>query len=107
MIDVAVHADGVILPVLAHARARLCAVLGERAGALRVAVTDPPEKGKANAAIQVLLAEVLSCPAQRITLVAGQTSRHKRFLVQGIALAELKRRLESIVAGADPRRPRP
>ncbi len=51
--------DGVVLPVLAHPGSKRDGILGERAGALRVAVTAPPEKGKANAAIQSVLADAL------------------------------------------------
>ena len=46
VIAVAPHAAGAILPVLAHAGARRNAILGERAGSLRVAVTSPPEPRK-------------------------------------------------------------
>ena len=60
-IAIVAHEDGSILPVVAQPGARRNAVLGERAGALRVAVTAPPDKGKANAAILALLAEVLGC----------------------------------------------
>ena len=51
MIELTPHAEGTILPVHAQPGARRNAILGERAGALRVAVTAAPEKGKANAAI--------------------------------------------------------
>jgi uncharacterized protein (TIGR00251 family) len=93
------HADGAVLPVLAHPGAKRNAILGERAGALRVAVTSPPEKGKANAAIQAVLAESLGCKAAQITLLAGGTSRQKRFVIAGIAREELNRRLATVLAG--------
>ncbi len=84
MIAVSAHASGVILPVLAHPGAKRNAILGERAGALRVAVTTPPERGKANEAIQTVLAQCLGIKAARITLISGATSRQKRFLIEGI-----------------------
>ncbi len=93
MIAVAAHPEGAILPVLAHAGARRNAILGERAGALRVAVTAPPERGKANEAIQAVLAEALGLKPGRISLIAGTTSRQKRFLLQGIDTAGLLLRL--------------
>jgi uncharacterized protein (TIGR00251 family) len=85
--------NGVLLPVLAHPGAKRNAILGERAGALRVAVTAPPDKGKANAAIQVVLAEALNCKPARIMLVSGATSRQKRFLIEGMTALQLQRRL--------------
>ena len=38
-------------------------------------MTAPPEKGKANVAIQSVLAEALGCKANQITLLSGETSR--------------------------------
>jgi uncharacterized protein len=97
MISLAPHADGVILPVLAQAGARRNAILGERAGALRVAVTAPPEKGKANEAIQAVLAAALACKPKNVSLLFGATSRQKRFLIGGITLEELSERLAGVV----------
>ncbi|WP_298225387.1 DUF167 domain-containing protein [Acidocella sp.] len=48
---------------------------------LKIAVSAPPESGKANAAILVALAKWLGVKPTTITLTAGQTSREKRFLV--------------------------
>jgi uncharacterized protein YggU (UPF0235/DUF167 family) len=70
--------------------------MGERAGALRIAVTAAPEKGKANAAIQSVLADALGCKANAITLLSGETSRQKRFLIDGITVEELTRRLAAL-----------
>ena len=72
-----------VLPVLAQPGAKRNAILGERAGALRVAVTAPPEKGKANAAIQSVLAEAWAA-SEPDHAVSGATSRQKRFLIGGI-----------------------
>jgi len=97
MISLSTRADGVTLPVLAHPGARRSAILGERAGALRVAVTAPPDKGKANEAIQDLLAEALAVKPKQVTLLSGATSRQKRFLIGGITLEELSDRLAQVV----------
>ena len=69
MIKLSIHENGTIVPVLAQRGARRSAILGERAGSLRVAVTAAPEKGKANAAIAALLAEGLGCRSSRIALL--------------------------------------
>gem|GEM_PF-165003 len=50
-------------------------------GALRVYVTTVPEDGKANAAVQKLLAKALGVPKSRLTLLRGHTSRDKVFQV--------------------------
>jgi uncharacterized protein (TIGR00251 family) len=85
--------DGSILPVAAQPGARREGVLGVRAGALRIAVIAPPDKGKANEAIQSLLASTLGCRTTQIALVSGATSRQKRFRIAGIGEDDLRRRL--------------
>ena len=50
-ITITPHAEGATLAVRAQPGARKNAVLGEQAGALKVAVTAPPEDGRANAAL--------------------------------------------------------
>jgi uncharacterized protein len=103
MIAISPHPDGSVLPVLAQPGAKRNEILGERAGALRVAVTAPPEKGKANAAIQRILAETLACKVSQIQLIAGTTSRQKRFLVEGFSIADMNMRLAGILTA--PRAP--
>jgi uncharacterized protein len=88
---------GIVVHVLAHPGARRDAILGERAGLLRVAVTAPPEKGKANAAIQTVLADAIACNRSQITLLSGETGRRKKFLIEGIPPDELNRRLAILV----------
>lgn len=51
----------------------------ETDGALRAYVTTVPEGGKANAAVQKLLAKALGVPKTRLTLIRGQSARDKVF----------------------------
>ncbi len=76
VIELVIHPDGVILPVRAAPGSRVSAVRGEQNGALKVAVTQVAEKGKANRAVidvlckslrlrvvvQVAVAEVVTLP---------------------------------------------
>ncbi len=64
-------------PVLAAAPAPGCAFTAR----LKVAVPPPPEDGRANTAIIEALARWLGVKPGTVMLVAGQTSREKRFLV--------------------------
>ncbi|WP_204112928.1 DUF167 domain-containing protein [Shimia biformata] len=52
------------------------------ADGIRVYVTVVPEGGKANAAVQKLLAKALGVAKSRLVLVRGQTSRDKVFRVE-------------------------
>ena len=100
-IAIVAHDDGSILPVVAQPGARREGLLGVRAGALRVAVTAPPDKGKANAAIQALLAAGLGCKAASIALISGATSRQKRFRIAGVAPEALRSRLAALIPRAE------
>jgi uncharacterized protein (TIGR00251 family) len=105
MIELAAHERGTIVSVLAQPGARRNAILGERAGALRVAVTAAPEKGKANAAVVAVMAEFLDCRGSQIVLVSGETSRQKRLLVCGQGPDEVRRRLATVLADSGPSAP--
>ena len=105
MIELSPHAQGTIIPVHAQPGAKRNGLLGERAGALRVAVTAAPEKGKANAAIQAVLAESLGCRPSQIGLLSGETSRQKRFLVLGVSPEELQSRLAALLPDPGPSLP--
>ena len=52
--------------------------LGDR---LKVRVRQPPEGGRANAAVAALLADTLAVDPDDVTLVAGETSPRKTFEV--------------------------
>lgn len=98
MIELTDHAEGTVIAVVAQPGARRPGVLGERNGALRLAVSAPPDKGKANAALAELLAEAVGCKASAVRLVGGQTSRQKRFLVGGVSAEEIRERLRGALA---------
>lgn len=51
--------------------------------ALKVAVTAPPDKGKANAAVVVLLAKVFGVSKSSLSVVAGQADRRKILRIKG------------------------
>lgn len=52
---------------------------------LRIRVKAVPDKGRANAAVIALLAKKLQLPKSDLTLVAGETSRHKTLSIRGDA----------------------
>ena len=57
-----------VLGVVPDSQNRLC---------LRVAVTAPPEKGRANCALEKLLAELLRIPVSAVRVVHGASDRRK------------------------------
>lgn len=69
------------------------AVTGWMGEVLKVSVTAAPEKGKANQAVEALLAEALGLAKSAVTVVAGQTSKQKRVEIAGLDADEVRRRL--------------
>lgn len=87
------HPDGVILAVKASPGARKNEIRDVTAGMLKVCCTQVPEKGKANKAIQEVLARGLGLRKSQVTLLAGLTDAHKKFLITGITAEELEKRV--------------
>jgi uncharacterized protein len=73
--------------------ARRPGLAGWAGGVLRVRVSAPPERGRANEALRALLAETLGVPVRVVTVVRGAASREKVVEVEGMGDAELQRAL--------------
>lgn len=87
------------LAVRVHPGARRAGLLGWMAdGALKLAVTEPPEGGRANRALIALLAGALGVPAARVTVKAGAGGRSKWIEVEGLDRAELTARIEEALS---------
>ncbi len=72
-------------------------IAGLHGDALKVAVREPPEKGRANEAVARLLAETFGPRPSDGTVVRGHTSRDKVVLFRGLAEAELRERLQGLL----------
>ena len=66
MIALTDHAEGCILPVRAQPGARKTGIVGEQAGAPKVAVSAPPDQGKANKALIEVLSETLGLKKSQV-----------------------------------------
>ncbi len=91
MIRCRVEGDSVLVPVWAQAGGSRDKVGGEYAGALKVAVAQAPERGRANDAIAATLAKALGVRTSAVELVSGRTSRNKVFRVTGTTPAAVNR----------------
>ncbi|HYV38949.1 MAG TPA: DUF167 domain-containing protein [Gemmataceae bacterium] len=96
MIQLTEHAEGVILQVRAQPGARKNGILGEHGGALKVAVTAPPEDGRANKALVEVLRDALGLKRSQVELLSGQASRDKRFLIRGVSTADLQQQIAQL-----------
>ena len=60
---------------------------------LKVRVTAPPERGKANAAVERLLAEAVGIPKAKATVVSGHTSTRKVLELASVSESDVLFRL--------------
>lgn len=97
MLSIDDSADGAIVAVRAQPGAKRNALIGVHAGMLRVAVAQPPERGRANDAIVALLASEFGCKRNQVAIVSGETSLRKRVLFRGISKADLQSRLDRVL----------
>ncbi len=79
-------ADGVIVSVKVIPRARENRIVGWENDILKIKVTAVPEKGEANTAVIVLLAQTFHIPQRDVILLRGSTSRSKQFCLCGLTI---------------------
>jgi uncharacterized protein (TIGR00251 family) len=84
-------------------RERIESVVAEPDGrvAFKVAVTAPPESGKANAALVALLGKSWRLPKSAIEIVGGASDRRKTLLLRGDP-ASLQATLTAFIASLAP-----
>jgi uncharacterized protein len=101
------HDEGIVLPVRAQPGARRDEVRGQQNHALKVAVTQVAEKGKANRAIVGLLCKSLGLRKSQVELLAGASSAEKRFLIRQVTEQQLRQKLQTLVRSDAPERSTP
>lgn len=74
-------------------RARRTEISGRRGDAILVRLAAPPVDGAANDALIAFLSERLGIPRRQIALARGATGRDKTMAIDGLAPAEIARRL--------------
>ena len=69
-------------------------IVGELDGALKITVSAPPEKGKANKAVVNILAKALGIKPAAIRIESGAASQFKCCRVRGMQIEQVRRCLE-------------
>lgn len=87
------QAGGVAFAVKVVPGSKQQRIVGNYGDALKVAVTAPPEHGKANAAVCDLLAASLGVDSRSVQITAGGQSPKKRVFVAGLTAATVRQRL--------------
>jgi len=98
--------SGVQVTVRAQPKASRDAIVGPHGDALKIAVTAPPQAGKANQAIVRLLAKALGVRRSTVRIVAGHASRDKVVAVDGLTPAQVQDRLSRIIGSRKGKAPR-
>lgn len=86
---------GVSFRVRVQPRASKDEVVGPENGLLKVRLTSPPVKGKANAHCIELLARHLGVSKSQISILKGTQAREKLLRVEGLTSQELAASLQS------------
>ena len=81
-------------------------IVGRHGEAWKVRVAEPPENGRANEAVLRLLAETVEAPRASVALVSGHGGRDKIVMVEGVAAAQVERRLASAATSTRGRKDR-
>ena len=97
-----VAADGgLLLRLHVQPRAAHNQVAGLQGEALKLRLTSPPVDGKANKAVIATLARLLELPKSSLTLRSGLQSRSKTVRIENADEAQLRARLQTLLAAAD------
>jgi uncharacterized protein YggU (UPF0235/DUF167 family) len=97
MIEIEQTPGGIVIQVKALPGSRKNEVRGEQDGLLKVSVTQIPEKGKANKAVQEQLAKGLGLRKSQVQLISGETNPLKRFLITDVTVEDLSERIRLLM----------
>ena len=88
---------GVEIFLYLQPRASRNKVVGFQGEELKVSLTAPPVDGAANKACCIFLAKLCSLPKSCVKMISGETSRHKRWLLEGADLQKVNCILEDLL----------
>ncbi len=83
MTAITIGKGGVYVNIHAQPGVRKPQLRGMHGDAIKIAVREAAQDGKANAAIVNFMAELLGCTRQDVEVASGHTSRRKRLFVSG------------------------
>ncbi|GJQ58637.1 MAG: YggU family protein [Candidatus Scalindua sp. AMX11] len=89
MIEIREKNDGIVIPIKVQPNSSQERIIGEYNKQLKVAVSVPPEKGKANKAIVKIIAKWLKRKNSDIEIIAGKRSKEKEIFVRNFMKKDL------------------
>ena len=88
---------GVVLSVKVVPGSSKTAVVGELNGMLKVKLSAPPERGKANQCLIEFLAKRLDVKKNTISIVSGHTNPVKRVQIAGVAIEDVLNKIAPLL----------
>ena len=82
-----------VIAVKVVPRAAQDEIVGWLEGVLRVRVKAPPQDGRANRALEELLAAALGLKKNAVTVIGGAAAARKRVAIDGLVREEIVQRL--------------
>jgi len=79
-----------LLQLFVQPRASKNEISGIHEGELKLKITSPPVDGAANEACRQFFSKLLKIPKTSVTIVSGETSRHKRIRLENTAPERLE-----------------
>lgn len=76
-----------------HPNAPRSQITGFEEGVWQIKVGAPPLKGRANRELEIFLSQRLQVSKSAVSVVKGQTSRHKTVAIDDLSREEITRRL--------------
>ena len=87
---------GALLSIKAVPGASRDRIVGALGDCLKVSVAAPAEQGKANAAIERLLAKALDVPTNCVCVAAGESCPRKEMYIEGLSAVIVRDRLSRL-----------
>ncbi len=71
-------------------------VVGMMGDAVKIVITAPPEKGKANKALEKFLSRQFGLPPSAVAVISGGSSKRKQVRINGITSDQLAQWLQRV-----------
>ncbi|HDP69401.1 MAG TPA: YggU family protein [Actinobacteria bacterium] len=85
MLDIKEHKSGIVLPIYVQIRSSRAGISEVAKDCLKIRVCSLAKEGKANRETVKILAKLFKVPKSKISILSGETARHKRILIQDVS----------------------
>jgi uncharacterized protein (TIGR00251 family) len=98
MLNIREDKEGILIPLKVIPHASRDIIAGVLEEFLKVKVTKAPEEGRANRAVESLLASFLGIKKQQVSIVQGRRNKNKVARIVDISLREVLKKFKNFVS---------